>query len=320
MRKSLQLTSWIGGILLLLASHGAFGQSASVTYTISTVNKTRVHVIWVNLNDQRLMVQPVLAWDRVGQRQSFVSFLSVYQPMAQITGSYFSLRTSRPIGDVMIGGRLRWRGPVGTALAIRPDNRAEMINIPYGWLYSWPGYEHVIKGGVRLVKDGKYALSPREQGFRDPGLFRRATRTAVGIDRRNRLLMVAVGKPILLSDLAGIMKGLGCRDAMSLDGGTSTGLAHGVHVIMSPGRTLSSVLMVLPRPIKPPPPPPTDQGYIRPVPTANDTYLAPAAPAGTDAAQPDRVLGQHAPFPLLQMRDDLRAMLRVFTGPLGAVH
>jgi hypothetical protein len=141
-----------------------------------------------------------------------------------------------------------FRGPIGTALAIKSNNRAAMMNIPYGWPYSWPGYESVIKGGIRLLQNGQFATFPRRQGFRDPALFRRATRTAVGLDKKGRLLMVAVGKPIYLSDLASIMKGLGCRDAMSLDGGTSTGLAYGSSVIFSPGRTLSTVLMVVERP------------------------------------------------------------------------
>ena len=238
-------------ITVLLMTAWARAASSSVAYTVEWINKTRVHVVWVNLNDKSLKVTPAVAKAGIGQRQSFISFLGQHQPLAQITGSYFCMDTAMPIGDVVIDGNIVYRGPVGTALAITPDNKPQMKNIPYGWKYSWPGYESVLKGGIRLVQDGKYAVYPRQQGYRDPGLFRPATRTAIGIDARDRLLMVAINKPILLSDLAGIMKALGCLQAMTLDGGTSTGLAYKDNVIMTPGRTLSTVLMVVQRPQPP---------------------------------------------------------------------
>lgn len=236
---------------------GAMAGSSSVTYSIEKVHNTRVNVIWIDLNDKSLKVTPAVGQGRIGRRQSFVSFLAQHQPLALLTGSFFSLDNSIPIGDIVINRKVVFRGPIGTAIAIKPNNRAEMMNIPYGWPYSWPGYESVLKGGIRLLENGEYAAYPRRQGFRDPALFRRATRTAVGLDKKGRLLMVAVGNPIYLSDLASIMKGLGCRDAMSLDGGTSTGLAFGSSVIFMPGRTLSTVLMVVQRPEPPTPKPKT---------------------------------------------------------------
>lgn len=235
---------------LVVSDRPALGmtRASGVSYTRQWVQKTRVHVIWVNLNDKSLKVTPTLAANQAGKRQSFISFLAEYQPLAQMTGSYFGLQNALPIGDIVVNGKLRHRGPVGSALALKPDNTAVIVNIPRGWKASWTGYESVLKGGVRLVQEGKFAVYPRAQGFRDPALFRRATRTAVGLDRRNHLLLVAVNKPIFLSELAGIMKALGCRDAMTMDGGTSTGLAFGSNVIMTPGRTLANVLMVVRRP------------------------------------------------------------------------
>jgi hypothetical protein len=222
--------------------------SPSVSYSRQWIARTRVHVVTVNLLDRSLLVTPRLAANSPGRRQSFVGFLAQHQPLAQITGSYFSLRNSLPIGDIVVEGRRRFQGPVGSALVITPQNRAAILNIPYGWRSAWLGYETVLQGGVRLVQNGKYAVYPRQQGFRDPGLFRRATRTAIGLRADQRLLLVAVNKEVLLSELAAIMKALGSLDAMTLDGGTSTGLSVGSELILTPGRTLSNVLMVLERP------------------------------------------------------------------------
>jgi len=239
-------------VLALLPLRGlADSGPSSVSYCVRWVSHTCVHVITVDLNDDTLAVVPKLYHDTPGERQSFIRFLTEYHPIAQLTGSYFSLSNALPIGDIVTDGTLVYRGPVGSALAIKSDNSAEIVNVPYGWKYSWPGYENVLKGGLRLLQRGKYAVYPRDQGFRDPSLFRHASRTAVGLTAGNKLLLVATSKGILLSELARIMKALGCRDAMTLDGGASTGMAFGSNVILMPGRTLSNVLMVVQRPAHP---------------------------------------------------------------------
>ena len=235
-------------IALGLFAQQAHGDASSVSYSKHWINRTRVHVVWVNLNDTTVKVTPVLAWNAIGRRQSFVGFMAAHQPLAQVTGNFFSLQSGYPVGDIVIGGSKVAEGRVGSALAIKPGNQASIIDIPHHWRYSWPGYESVLRGGIRLLENGKTTLSPHSQGFRDPALFRTAAPTAIGLDRRNRLLMVAVNKGIYLRDMAGIMKALGCTAAMSLDGGTSTGLAYQSEVILMPGRTLPNVLAVLQRP------------------------------------------------------------------------
>lgn len=239
----------------LMRGASAGSGSANVSYQKKWISRTRVHLITANLNDPTLLVTPAIAYDKPGRRQSFLGFLVVHQPLAQVTGSYFSMQSNLPVGDIVIGGKLRYLGPAGSALAITPDNTPAIINIPYGWKYSWPGYETVLQGGVRLVQHGKFAVYPRQHGFRDPGIFRKATRTAVGIKPNKRLVLVGINKPVQLSELAGIMKGMGCTDAMTLDGGTSTGIAYGSSIIINPGRTLATVLQIVRRPPPPAPAP-----------------------------------------------------------------
>ena len=202
---------------------------------------------------------PALAYGVPGRRQSFARFLATQRPFAQMTGAYFGLRNGFPVGDIVVDTRMCFDGFVGSALAIRPGNRAEMIDIPYRRGASWQGYESVIQGGIRLLNNGHNVLSPRSQGFRDPGLFRHAARTGVGITAQNKLLFVALRRGVLLSQFRDIMKSLGCKDAMTLDGGASTGLAFGSHIIIAPGRPLSNVLIVKQRPAPPQPPAPSTE-------------------------------------------------------------
>jgi len=301
--RRLSLLILIVGLLV----RQAYGETPGVAYSKHWINKTRVHVVSIDLNDTSLKITPAIAWNTIGKRQSFVSFMAQHQPLAQITGSFFSLQTAHPIGDLVIGGQIIFRGPVGSALAITPDNQATMMNIPYNWTYSWPGYESAVQGGIRLVQNGKYAVYPRQQGFRDPALFRPATRTAVGLDGMNRLLMVAVNKPIYLSDLAGIMKALGCVDAMALDGGTSTGLAYGGEVILMPGRTLTNVLLVTRRPEPPAEPQPEPEPEIEAenvIPVGGGMVIMPGPATSMSAPPADKA----APKP--SVRDILRHALR----------
>lgn len=274
-------------IALGLLAQQAYGDASSVTYSKHWINRTRVHVVRVNLNDPTVKVTPVLAWNTVGRRQSFVGFMAAHQPLAQMTGNFFSLQSGYPVGDIVIGGAKVCEGRVGSALAIKPGNQATIIDIPHRWRYSWPGYESVLRGGIRLLENGKTTLSPRSQGFRDPALFRTATRTAIGLDRHNRLLMVAVNKGIYLRDMAAIMKALGCMAAMSLDGGTSTGLAYRDDVILMPGRTLANVLAVVQRPPAPAP----EAAPTVPTPDAPATDCTVPAPASRINPAPASTIG-----------------------------
>ncbi len=241
-------------VLGLCAGGWAGGPASSVSYQILTAANVRAHVITADLRNPALLVKPAVAYDRPGRGQSFLRFMADHQPLAQISGSYFSVKSWHPVGDLVIDGKLRYRGLVGTALAVRPDNTVELVDIPKGWKYSWPGYEQVLRGGIRLLRQGAYAANPRAQGFRDPGLFRPTSRTAVGITANRRLLLVATAQPITIARTASVMKHLGCTDAMTLDGGTSTGLAYGGSVIITPGRMLSNVLLITERPAPPDPP------------------------------------------------------------------
>ena len=106
--------------------------------------------------------------------------------------------------------------------------------IPYS--VSLKSIQHLISGGPRLIKEGVVYISKHEEKFRADIAKGRAARTAVGITKDGKLLLVTVdGLPrrkdersskgsigVTLEELAELMINLGAVEAMNLDGGSST--------------------------------------------------------------------------------------------------
>jgi hypothetical protein len=119
------------------------------------------------------------------------------------------------------------------------------------------GVRHALGGGPRLVRDGQVDISYSREGFR-PSLYRpRTSRSAVGITRSEKVLLVAVEGPdeentgMSLRETAALMRDLGASEAMNLDGGGSTTLVVGGRVVNrdeSRQRPVPSMLVVTYRP------------------------------------------------------------------------
>jgi Phosphodiester glycosidase len=93
----------------------------------------------------------------------------------------------------------------------------------------------VVGGGPRLLSAGRVALSARAEGFGGPlfGSFvaARQPRTLAGVRADGRVLLVTVDgrRPgwsagMTLREAARLMRSLGARDALNLDGGGSTAM------------------------------------------------------------------------------------------------
>jgi hypothetical protein len=66
----------------------------------------------------------------------------------------------------------------------------------------------------------------------------------VGLTRYNRLVMVTVARPIYLRQLARLMRSLGCRNAIALDGGSSSAMFYRGRFAARPRRSLTNLLVV----------------------------------------------------------------------------
>jgi Phosphodiester glycosidase/SPOR domain len=113
-----------------------------------------------------------------------------------------------------------------------------------------PFLDHtIVNGGPRLLRDGRARITAAAEGFdwpEDPGFYyrfgvRRNPRTLAGVTAGGRLLLVTVEgrRPGYslgagFAESAAVMRALGARDAVNLDGGGSTGMTVGSALITAP--------------------------------------------------------------------------------------
>jgi len=103
---------------------------------------------------------------------------------------------------------------------------------------SWDKVKHIVSGGPYLVKNNEVFIDMTEQKLSAIG--GRNPRTAIGYTAYNDLIMVVVdGREhasigMTLNELAHFMKGLGCVNAMNLDGGGSTVMYVNGRIVNNP--------------------------------------------------------------------------------------
>ncbi|MBD1842804.1 phosphodiester glycosidase family protein [Cyanobacteria bacterium FACHB-63] len=166
-----------------------------------------------------------------------------------INGTFFSMdNQKRVMGNMVAGGRFLKFSPwenYGTTLGIRRGNRPEMITARTEGKPQWKQHWFSLTAGPRLLRQGKIAINPQQEGFTDPAVSGVAVRSAIGFPKdTNRLYLVTFHQPITLEKEAAIMRSIGAYEAMNLDGGTSVALAVGDRIMQSPGRELTNVITV----------------------------------------------------------------------------
>jgi len=231
-------------LALLAAAPRSFAHPKSVGYECKRVAGVWAHVVTVDLNDPALEVTLLLPRGGIGSAEAFSDIIHRNRPDAAITGTFFGVKGLLPIGNLVRDGQLLYPAATGTTLAITRDNRAVLLHTKADQDLDWSQYATALFAGPTLVRDGKYAVAPRAQGFTDPGHYRLARRTAAGIKSNNKLLFVAVSSRISLTRMAKVMKALGARDAVSLDGGSSAALHYRGSTLVRPARRLTNLIAV----------------------------------------------------------------------------
>ncbi|MGZ6826774.1 MAG: phosphodiester glycosidase family protein [Mycobacteriales bacterium] len=123
----------------------------------------------------------------------------------------------------------------------------------------------VTNGGPLLVRDGRTDITQQRDGFVHPGdpsfaygwVVKRNPRTIAGVDGQGRTVLVTVdGRSVddlglSIPEAAALAKALGLVDAINLDGGGSTTMVAGGHVVTHPSdatgeRPVGDALVVRP--------------------------------------------------------------------------
>jgi hypothetical protein len=119
---------------------------------------------------------------------------------------------------------------------------------------GWEGYTSALGGGPRLVSDGTAEV--KEEGFRSDVRNGLAPRTAVGIDKDGRYIIVVVdgrqgfySTGMTLLEMAYTMQKFGAVDAVNMDGGGSAAMYVRGKIVNRPSdgaeRRVSNALLVM---------------------------------------------------------------------------
>ena len=235
-------------LLVCIASLAALGASPASgqnpSYTLRLLAGTKAHVIAAQLGPSVRVSVTVAQGQRRYPAESFGRMVGRTRPAAAINGAAFCTTSLKPIGDIVVDGRLVNRGLMGTALCLAKDGKASIHRVPWGQTQDWRGFETVLACGPTLVKHGTVDLDPSREHFVDPNMLGTASHSACGLSPDGRLYLVCVTSAVSVRKMALIMVELGCSDAMLLDGGSSTAMHYRGSTIVSPGRALTNLLVV----------------------------------------------------------------------------
>jgi hypothetical protein len=224
--------------------------SKSIILEQTRVRGVDVKIVRVNLWDRRVFVSPVMPASGLGKGgERFDRLVAGSSAIAIVNGGYFHPRSFSLAGDLVVKGRhLSTQGPVRTALGITSDGRASVTAGATSGKIAWKEFETAVSNGPWVLRSGKIMVYPREEGYTDRAIERPAARSAVGVTSQHKLFIISTRQKINLYDLAKLMKALGAREAIALDGGSSVGLSWKGKVLIRPARKIAYGIGVYVRP------------------------------------------------------------------------
>ena len=169
--------------------------------------------------------------------------------VAGVNADFFSLANGTPVGPLVVDGLALFSSTVEPFFAIDPDGHALLGRLSEADEGTPGRLSQAVGGRPLLLRDSTVTGDVDTNG--DAGFRGRNPRTAVGIARDGRRVLFAVidgrQKPYSdgtsLRETANILRALGARDALNLDGGGSSTLVFSV-----PGAKGSSTLRIANRP------------------------------------------------------------------------
>lgn len=97
-------------------------------------------------------------------------------------------------------------------------------------------YPNILGAGPLIIANGQIVMDAASEKFNDGFQKQNASRSAIAVDQTGKILLIAVhnrvgGKGATLSEMAALLKQLGAKEALNLDGGSSTALSLGGQLI-----------------------------------------------------------------------------------------
>lgn len=211
-----------------------------IAYTSFIRDKALYHVVKADLDSGR--VNPVTVYRP--QLVSTWKLVTSANATVGITGTFFAPGSGYPVGDVLIDGELKVHGNRGSAIGVDHFGSVDIFDTRFRKEYDWSNYKWGLRGAVRLISGGKVCPNPKAQKFKDPRIWGKASRTAIGLTKNGKLLLVATKNNVTLSQLGKAMLSRGVVDAISMDGGGSTCLYYRGKMVIGTARRLSNMFVL----------------------------------------------------------------------------
>jgi exopolysaccharide biosynthesis protein len=221
--------------------------SVDIAYAGRAIGGVWYHAVIANLASENVRASGVVN-SQIGRSESLWTMIARSKPTVAVSGTFFDVKSARPIGDIVIEGTGVVNGYHGSCLAVDYFNKASILDPTWGRRFDASSYRLLIRGGVRLVTGGKVTVYPRSQKFRDPRVWSKARRVAVGVTGSEKLVILATNSNVHLSTLAAAMKAFGARNAIALDGGSSAALYYRGKLLVAPQRRLTNILTLVEAP------------------------------------------------------------------------
>ncbi len=231
-------------MVLGLAVLGVLANASSVAHVSFVFGKARYHAVIVDMNAGKVSVKTVLAngsrtaWNMIGKDQ----------PIAAITGTFFSPAEAIPVADVLVDGDLKAKGDRGSCFGVDYFGACSIFDEHFKQPVEWSNYQYGLRGAVRVVSNGRVCPDPKSQRFHDKRIWSAASRTGIGLTTSGKLVLIATNKPVTLSQFGKAMLSCGIKNGLSLDGGSSSCLYYNGQMLISPRRRLTNLLVITPRP------------------------------------------------------------------------
>ncbi|BAU26235.1 uncharacterized protein DUF2233 [Aneurinibacillus soli] len=254
MKKWLSLFISFSLVLGVVSLPAQAAGTASVVATGKTVSfsggKRAVKLVYVNLNDAKLEILPVLAGNKIGSTESLESMAKRTGAYAAINGSFFNSYDKgaykKTHGEIIINYQEVNEGWTGASIGFTEANKP-VIGSSRSFKTMDEQFENMTSAGPTLLQGGKIVLNPKAEGMNDPKITTQSgQRSFIGYTKTNRLVLGTVPN-VTTGQLAQICKALDLEAALNMDGGASSGLYANGKYVTKPGRLLSNALVIIPK-------------------------------------------------------------------------
>jgi len=198
-----------------------------------------------NINQPRMLSSYVLIY--TGDWGTYAPASPQYGVQLRVENNRITAASANPLsipknGYVVVGPKSKLSKLFG----------ADTVDTQLQLTPGWNNAKHIIAGGPYLVKDNEIFIDMTAEKLGSIG--GRNPRTAIGYTKDNDLILITAdgreGRSVGLTlvELAGLMKSLGCINAINLDGGGSTVMYVDGNIVNKPAQTggiaLSNALVI----------------------------------------------------------------------------